>query len=156
MDDERRLVERLLRHWRKVVAWGSGFPRFDEIDPWMVGEDQPRCLLVAVKLPVELSRFVWVGDKLLPELSGKAVALCPADTLVGVLLLHLPQVLSARRCLIAEGRATLGSVTVLYRGGLFPLSADGVAVDHMLVAAPYRLLRADEETPPPFSRTRWI
>jgi hypothetical protein len=38
--DERRLVERMLRHWQEMTAWGGGFPRYDEIDPWMVGEDR--------------------------------------------------------------------------------------------------------------------
>ena len=92
MQDERRLVGRVLRHWTEMVH-GRGFPRLNEIDPWMLGEDWANCLLMAVQSPVELSHFITVGENL-------AVALCPKDTLAGVLLSHLPQVLSARRCVM--------------------------------------------------------
>ena len=85
-----------------------GLPQLDEIDPWMVDDDWTNCLLVAVRSPIERSHFVVVGDNLISEasqlLAGAPVALCPRDTLAGVLLSLLPQVLSARRCLIAEGR----------------------------------------------------
>jgi len=77
MQDERRLVERVLRHWTKLAA-GRRFPRTNEIDPWMVGNDWANCLLIAVQSPVELSHFTAVGENL-------AVALCPEDTLAGVL-----------------------------------------------------------------------
>jgi hypothetical protein len=38
MKEERRLVWRVLRHWTEI-ANGGRFPRRDEIDPWMLGED---------------------------------------------------------------------------------------------------------------------
>jgi len=47
MREERRLVWRVLRHW-KEIADGVRFPRRDEIDPWLQGEDGANCLLVAV------------------------------------------------------------------------------------------------------------
>jgi hypothetical protein len=50
-----------------------------------LGEDGANCLLIAVEWPIELSRFVVVGVNL-------AVALCPTDTLPGVLLSRVPQV----------------------------------------------------------------
>jgi hypothetical protein len=61
-------------------------------------------------------------------LAGKnlAVALCTGDTLAGVLLSRVPSILSARRCLIVEGEATLRGVPILYRCALLPLSDDGV------------------------------
>jgi len=58
---ERRLVERVLRHWKKVAA-GRRFPGLIDIDPWMVGDDWANCLTIAVQSPVELSHFVAVGD----------------------------------------------------------------------------------------------
>ena len=54
--------------------------------------------------PVELSHFITVRKNL-------AVALCPKDTFAGVLLSHLPRILSARCCLIVEGRAALEDLT---------------------------------------------
>jgi hypothetical protein len=101
MEDERRLIGRVLRHWTKTVH-ARGFPRHDEIDPWMLGDDWENCLLIAVAEPVELSHFVSVGKNL-------TVALCSGTSLVGVFMSHLPRVLSERRCLIVEGGATLAA-----------------------------------------------
>jgi hypothetical protein len=70
---ERRLVERVLRQWTNLAV-GGRFPRPDEIDPWIEGDDWANCLLIAVQSPVELSHFVAVGENL-------AVALCSKDTL---------------------------------------------------------------------------
>src|ERR1700747_373074 len=114
---ERLLVERVLGYWKKVAA-GQRFPQLNEIDRWMVGDDWANCVVIAAKSPVELSYFASVGK-------NRAVALCARDTLAGLLLSHLPRVLSARRCLIVEGEATLRGVPILYRGALLPLSDDG-------------------------------
>jgi hypothetical protein len=48
-DHERRLVGRVLRHWTKTVH-ARGFPRHEEIDPWMLGDDWENCLLSAFAL----------------------------------------------------------------------------------------------------------
>jgi hypothetical protein len=138
MKEERRLVWRVLRHWTEI-AHGGRFPRRDAIEPWMLDEDGANCLLIAVESPIELSHFVSVGVNL-------AVALCPTDTLAGVLLSRLPRVVSARRGLMIEGKATLRGLGILYRSVLLPLAEDGVAIDHVLGAANYRLLPADELT----------
>src|SRR5215471_675874 len=145
--NERRLVERVLRHWTKAAA-GRRFPRLDEIDPWMVGDDWTNCLTIAVQSPVKLSHFISVGENL-------AMALCARDTLAGVLLSHLPQVLSVRRCLIVEGGAIHREVPILYRGALLPLSDDGVAIDFVLGAVNHRTLLADEPTTRLIGK-RWV
>src|SRR5690242_8836415 len=62
MKGERRLVERALLRWTKM-AEGRRFPRLDEINDWMVGEDWANCLLIAVQSPIELSHFTAVGEK---------------------------------------------------------------------------------------------
>jgi hypothetical protein len=147
MQRERRLVDRVLRLW-KEMAVGGRFPRRDQIEPSMLGEDWANCLVIAVRSPVQLSQFVAVGN----NLSG---ARCPNNTLAGVLLSYLPQVLSERRCLMIEGRATLRSVGVLYRSALYPLS-EGVAIEHVLGAANHRALRENEELIAPLIRTKWL
>jgi hypothetical protein len=146
--DERRLVERVLRHWTQLAA-RRRFPRHSEIDRWMAGNDRANCVLIAVQSPVELSHFTAVGENL-------AVALCPGDTLAGVLLSHLPWVVSSRCCLIVEGGATLRGVPILYRGALLPLSEDGVTIDHVLGAANHRALLADDAPTKQVTRTRWV
>jgi hypothetical protein len=153
---ERRLVERVLRYWTEL-ATRRGYPRRDDIDPWMVGDDWRNCLLVAVRSPIDRSHFVAVGDNLISAGSqlpnGTSVALCPQNTLASVLLSLLPQVLSARCCLVAEGAARQGAA-VLCRSALLPLSEDGAVIDHALGAANYRSLGADEAPVPP-TRVIW-
>jgi hypothetical protein len=130
----RRLTDRMLGLW-KDMARGGRFPHRNQIEPSIPGEDRANCLVIAVQSPVRLSHFVAVGENL-------RFAHCRHDTLAGVLLSHLPEVLSERRCLMIEGRATLGGCSVLYRGALYPLSEDGAVIDYVLGAANYRLLRA--------------
>ena len=81
MQRERRLVDRVLRLWREV-AHGGRFPRRDQIEPSMLGEDWSNCLVIVVQSPVHLSHFLAVGD----NLSGVR---CPNNNLAGVLLSHL-------------------------------------------------------------------
>jgi hypothetical protein len=76
---KRRLVDRVLRLWTEL-ARGERFPRRDQIEPSMLGEDWANCLVIAVQSPVQLSHFVALGNNL-------SVAHCPNDTLAGVLLL---------------------------------------------------------------------
>ena len=107
MQRERRLVDRVLRHWTEM-ARGGRLPRRDQIEPSMLGEDWANCLVIAVQSPVQRSYFIAVGD----NLSG---AHGPNSNLAGILLSHLPLVLSERRCLMIEGRARLHGVGILYR-----------------------------------------
>jgi hypothetical protein len=148
MQRERRLVDRVLRLWREL-AHGGGFPCRDQIEPSMLGEDWANCLLIAVQSPVQLSYFVTIGE----NLSG---AHGPNSNLAGILLSHLPQILSERRCLMIEGRGRLHGIGILYRSALYPLSESGVAIDHVLGAANYRPLRENEELLLPLLRTKWL
>jgi hypothetical protein len=136
MREERRLVWRVLRHWKEIVDSGS-LPRRGEVDFWLKGEDGANCVLIAVESPIELSHFVVVGVNL-------AVALCSADTLAGLLLSRAPRVASARRGLMIEGGATLRGAGILYRSALLPISEDGVTIDHVLGATNHRPLRHDD------------
>ena len=145
---KRRLVDRVLRVWLESVREGQ-FPRREQIELSMLGEDQANCLVIAVQSPVEFSHFVSIGENL-------SFTHCPNDSLAGVLLSHLPQVLSEHRCLIIEGRATLRDIGVLYRSALYPLSEDGVAIDHVLGAANYRPVRENEKLIMPLIRTKWL
>ena len=145
---KRRLVDRVLRLCTEI-AQGGRFPSRDQIEPSVLGADWANCLVIAVQSPVARSYFVAVGENL-------SFAHCPNNTLAGVLLAHLPLVLSERRCLMIEGRATLRGSGVLYRSALFPLSQDGVAIDHVFGAANHRLLRENEELIAPLVQTKWL
>jgi hypothetical protein len=145
---KRRLVDRVLRVWLESVREGQ-FPRREQIELSMLGEDQANCLVIAVQSPVESSHFVSIEENL-------SFAHCPNDSLAGVLLSHLPQVLSERRCLMIEGRASLRDIGVLYRSALYPLSEDGLVIDHVLGAANYRPLRENKKLIMPLIQTKWL
>src|ERR1700746_1538042 len=124
---KRRLVDRVLRLWIEM-ARVQGFPRRDQIEPSKLGVDWRNCLVIAVQSPVQLSYLLAVGENL-------SFTHCPADSLEGVLLSHVPQVLSERRCLMIEGRARLREVGILYGTALYPLFDEGIAIDHRVGAA---------------------
>jgi hypothetical protein len=73
-----------------------------------------------------------------------AGALCATDTLAGVLLSNVPQVVSSRRGLIMEGVAMFRQVGIRYRAVLLPISETGGTIDYMLGATNYRSLRVNE------------
>ena len=148
MRRERRLVYRVLRLW-KEMAQGRRFPRRDQIEPSMLGEDWANCLVIAVRSPVRPLHFVAVGDNLLADHG-------PSSALAGMLLARTPQVLSERRCLLIEARAILDGIGIQYRSALYPLSDDGVAIDHVLGAANYRPLHEEEEPIERLIRKKWI
>ena len=149
MEEERRLIYRVLRHWTEI-ARGGRLPRRDEINSYIRGDDAANCLLIAVRSPVERSHFVTVGVSL-------AVALCPTNTLAGMLLSRLSRVVLARCGLTFEGVATLSGVDILHRSALLPLSEDGVTIDHVLGAVSYHPLPAEEAlTPQVISQTHWF
>src|SRR5215813_2973847 len=106
----RRLVRPILYHWTEM-ATGRRFPRLDDIDPWMVGDDWKSCLLVETRSPVEASRLLTVGENLLDgseqTLSGEAITDIPPDTLAALLLSRLGHVVSARDSVIDSGQAAL-------------------------------------------------
>ena len=145
---KRRLVDRVLRLWTEM-ARGQGFPRLDQIEPSRLGVDWANCFLIAVQSPVRLSYFAACGTNL-------SFAFCTHDSLADVLLSHLPQVLSERRCLMIEGRARLRDMGILYRSALYPLSDDGIVIDHVLGVANYRTLRENEYPITPLVRTKWV
>ena len=145
---KRRLIDRVLRLWTEATR-GQGFPRRDQIEPSKLGVDWANCLVIAVRSPVELSYFAAVGENL-------SFAHSPKESLAGVLLSHLPQVLSECRCLMIEGRARFRDTYILYRSALYPLSDDGIAIDHVLGAANYRPLRENEGLITPLIRTKWL
>ena len=135
MEEERRLVWRVLRQWNEISDSGR-FPRCDEIDPWLRGEDGANCLLIAVESPIQLSNFVAVGVNL-------AVALSHNDTLAGVLLSSVPKVVSAQRGLMIErGRSSRSGYPLPRRTA--PHLGGWHYHRHVLGAMNYRSLRIND------------
>ena len=55
-----------------------------------------------------------------------------------------------------EGRVRFLDTGILYRSALYPLSDDGIVIDHVLGAANYRPLREDEYPLTPLVRMKWL
>jgi hypothetical protein len=134
--------------FRGMIKPAAGHPLLAYSSPEAV-QTTGTVAVIAVQSPVEFSYFLAVGENL-------SFVHCPNDSLAGVLLSHLPQVVSERRCLMIEGRATFCDIAVLYRSALYPLSEDGVAIDHVLGAANYRRLGENERLIMPLIRTKWL
>ena len=136
MKEERRLAWRVLRDWRAIAERGR-FPRRDEVQTWLRGEDAANGLLIEVGWSIELSQFVLVGVNL-------AGVLCPTGTLAELILSRVPQVVSSHRGLMIEGVATLRSIGIVFRIVLLPLSEDSITIDYVLGAMNSRPLRITE------------
>src|SRR5260370_40763460 len=105
MQRERRLVDRVLRLW-KEMAHGGRFPRRDQIEPSVLGEDWANCLVIAVQSPVQLSYFVAVGA----DLSGGR---CPNINLAAVTLSHRPKTHPAHRSVSIYARSGLRATRLI-------------------------------------------
>ena len=136
-----RLVRRILYHWSEMAA-GHGFPSVADIDPWMIGDDWKNCLLIELHTPLTRSRLLNVGSNLLSDpdrpTQPDTIAECPEDTLAGMLVARVPDVLLARDYVLDEGGARLQDRMILYRSILLPLSVNSGDIDHVLAAANYR------------------
>jgi hypothetical protein len=130
MTEERRLAWRVLRDWREIADRGR-FPRRDEVQSWLRGEDAANGLLIEVGWSIELSQFVLVGVNL-------AGVLCPTGTLAELILSRVPQIVSSHRGLMIEGVATLRSIGIVYRTVLLPLSEDSITINYVLGAMNFR------------------
>jgi hypothetical protein len=84
MAEERRLVWRMLRNWQEIVH-GGAFRAATKSITGCWASTRRIAFLIEMQAPIELSHFVAAGVNL-------AVALCPTDTLVGVLLSRVPPV----------------------------------------------------------------
>jgi len=142
---ERRLVSRVLSHWKQMAA-GERLPSEEDIDPWIVGDDWSHCTLIDVAPVLQYSTIVSIGSELAAatgqDLSGRQICEVIPHTLLGLMLLHLPRVVRTGRYFAVEGDAMIHyGKPILYRGVLLPLSKQGRIVDSILGASNYRELR---------------
>ena len=106
--DERRLVSRVLRHWREM-ATGRRFPSTVEIDPWIVGNDWESCFVIRLGQEREAT-FLMVGAALLPHagiaLEYKPIVMCPPHTVLASTLTHVPRCIADSAPLSIDGTTT--------------------------------------------------
>jgi hypothetical protein len=148
MKGERRLVERVLLRWTKL-AEGRRFPRLNEFNQWMVGEELgelPCDSRAITNRAVALHRGGRkLGSCALP--SGHAGRRSPVTSAVGRVLPLLSN---------CRGRGNAAERPILYRGALLPRSDDGGAINHVFGAANHRALIPDGAPITQAIRKRWI
>jgi hypothetical protein len=137
---ERRLVMRVLTHWRSMGG-EAGLPRRSAVDPQRFGRDWSNCLLIDVGPEAHDSRFSFVGEDLRdphwPTFERQRIGECVEHTLLHCATSFLDRVLTEQAS-VAEGIGTHRGTPVLYRSILLPLSEDGSRVDGVLGATNYR------------------
>lgn len=139
MGMERRLVLRLLAHWRELCG-ERAFPSFADVDPGQMSDMWPDCFVLDVAGHADNPIFRTVGAALAGwidiNLVDKHVADAPGKTLVSVAVSYAAEVLR-KKVPISRGGEFLkpDGVRVLYRSILLPMSDDGETVSGLLGAA---------------------
>ncbi len=145
---ERRLVLRLLGHWRSLTDDG-GFPSFANFDPAAVPDmwDHAFVLDVAGRFADPLFRIT--GDAFAAyspiSLTDLPVSQAPRDTVVEKSVKYFQEVLH-KQVPITRGGEFLkpGGIRVLYRSIILPMSDDGETVSGLLGAANCREDKVEE------------
>ncbi len=136
---ERRMVHRLLVHWRDAQGEG-GFPSIDAILKRDLGDIGPSIFVLRVADGEGEPAFERVGESFAGEmpsdLTGKPVSAVPKGTLLEQAVGRYHTVLSKKVPMTTSGefRHVQGG-TVLYRSILLPLSEGRGTIDFLLGAA---------------------
>lgn len=138
---ERRLVFRLLSHWRGLVGEGD-FPSFVDLDPAAMPDMWPFCFVLdATDYPddpiLRIAQAGVAGDA--GPVIGRHVSELPRATLIGQACSYVDSVLR-KRVPISRGGDFVrrDGVRILYRSILLPMSDDGESICGLLGAANFR------------------
>jgi hypothetical protein len=136
---ERRLVLRLLTHWRAICG-ERDYPSFSEIQPENMPDMWANCFVLEVCGHEEDPVFRAVGDEIIRYTSGSLVgtpvsAWAP-NTLIGAAVSHTRNVLR-KGVPMSHGDEFMkvDGTRVLYRSILLPMSDDGETISGLLGAA---------------------
>lgn len=145
---ERRLVLRLLSHWRELCGERE-FPSFAELDPARIAEIWPDCFVLDTLGNVDDPIFRAFGTAIV-ESDGmnfidKRVSEVPEKTLVAAAVAYRDDVLK-KGVPISRGGEFFkpGGIRVLYRSVLLPMSDDGEVISGLLGAANSREVTEEE------------
>jgi hypothetical protein len=138
---ERRLVFRLLSHWRTLIGEGD-FPSFAELDPTAMPDMWPFCFVLDATRHAQdpILRVAQPGvSGLAGDVIGKALSELPEATLIAQACSYAHEVMR-KRVPISRGGDFIrrDGVRVLYRSILLPMSDDGETIAGLLGAANFR------------------
>ena len=147
---ERRMVHRLLRHWRDARE-GDSLPTLDAVYEQRLGDIVAQSFVVRIVANDAEPILGRIGaaftDELAGPLSGEPLSSVPDATLMAMALGFYREVLK-RRVLITRGDLFLhrsGDIW-LYRSVIVPASADGRSVHFLLCAANGKVVSDDGGT----------
>ena len=136
---ERRLVLRLLAHWRELCG-ERALPSFADVDPDRMSSMWANCLVLDCVGHAENPVFRTIGkdlaDRIDMDLVDRFVTDAPEQTLISVTVAYAGEVLR-KKVPISRGGEFFkpDGVRVLYRSILLPMSDDGETVSGLLGAA---------------------
>ena len=136
---ERRLVLRLLAHWRELCG-ERAFPSFADVDPGRMADMWPNCFVLDVvghaENPVLRTIGTDLADRIDADLVDKRGTDAPENSLVSVAMSYVDEVLR-KKVPISRGGEFFKphGVRVLYRSILLPMSDDGETISGLLGAA---------------------
>ena len=139
---ERRLVLRLLGHWRNLSG-NRQFPSFADFDPAEIPDIWKNSFVIELSEDNATPVFRAMGDALLEKsdasLVGQPVAHAPERTLPRVAVTYIDEVL-AKAVPVSRGGEFVreDGTKVLYRSILLPMSDDGETISGILGAATSR------------------
>ena len=136
---ERRLVLRLLGHWRTLCG-DRKRPAFSDIDPTAIPDLWPHSFLLEIDETEGGHVFRAVGDKIdkytIGSLTGMRVTDAPTDALPGIALAYIDEVLKKGVPISRGGEFYKPNGTkVLFRSVLLPIGENENAICGILGAA---------------------
>ncbi|NQV83260.1 MAG: PAS domain-containing protein [Rhodospirillales bacterium] len=136
---ERRLVLRLLAHWR-ILCGDRKLPAMSDIDPTAIPDIWPHCFLLEIGQAEGGHIFRASGDQIdnhaTGSLVGMRVADAPPDALPGLAVAYIEEVLKKGVPISRGGEFTKPNGTrVLYRSILLPMGENYHTISGILGAA---------------------
>ena len=136
---ERRLVLRLLSHWRTLLD-DRGFPSFADLDPTAIPDIWANSFVLEVfddgSEPVVRAAGEELADYVGFPLVGTRLADLPANTLPAVSVAYIDEVLEKGVPISRGGEFHKDDgLKVLYRSIILPMSDDGETISGLLCAA---------------------
>ena len=144
---ERRLVLRLLAHWRTLCD-DRDYPSFFDLDPAAIPDMWRNCFVLEIFEDDSEPRFRAAGEALAAQvdfsLIDQPISVVPENTLPGVATSFLDEVLS-KGVPISRGDEFFkdDGTKVLYRSILLPMSDDGETINGILGAVNCREILED-------------
>jgi hypothetical protein len=145
---ERRLVLRLLGHWRELTG-DRAMPRASDVDGAAIPELWPYCFMLDVRGTEPVFTFVgsYHVESLGHDPTGQPLSSIPSETLLAQGLSYYPRVLARAIPITLGGQfVNRDGRTVLYRSIIMPLGEGDGRVPALLGGANCREVAADDST----------